>query len=70
MQITEILEKICSLNLVASAEASLYSEACSVFKDKAKIERDKIGNTYVKSEKKMPITTFSLTRIATKLPLW
>ncbi len=48
MQITEILEKICSLNLVASAEASLYSEACSVFKDKAKIERDKIGNTYVK----------------------
>ena len=48
MQVTEILEKICSLNLTPSNEASLYSEACRVFKDKAKIERDKIGNTYVK----------------------
>lgn len=48
MQVTEILEKLCTLNLIASNEASLFSEACSVFGDKAKIERDKIGNIYIK----------------------
>ncbi len=48
MQVTEILEKLCTLNLIASNEASLYSEACSLFGDKAKIERDKIGNTFIK----------------------
>ena len=48
MQVTEILEKLCTLNLTPSNEASLYSEACRVFKDKAKIKRDKIGNTFVK----------------------
>ncbi|MBQ8338661.1 MAG: hypothetical protein IJY33_05915 [Oscillospiraceae bacterium] len=48
MQVTEILEKLCTLNLIASNEASLFSEACSVFGDKAKIECDKIGNIYIK----------------------
>ena len=48
MQITEILEKICSLNLVSSNEASLFSEACRVFKDKAETVSDNIGNTYIK----------------------
>lgn len=48
MQVTEILEKLCALNLIASNEASLFSEACSLFGDKAKIERDNIGNVYVK----------------------
>ncbi|MBQ8869043.1 MAG: hypothetical protein IJ027_04925 [Oscillospiraceae bacterium] len=48
MQVTEILEKLCTLNLIASNEASLFSEACSLFGDKAKIKRDKIGNIYIK----------------------
>ncbi len=48
MQVTEILEKLCTLNLISSNEASLFSEACSVFGDKAKTERDKIGNIYIK----------------------
>ncbi len=48
MQVTEILEKLCTLNLIASNEASLFSEACSLFGDKAKTERDNIGNIYIK----------------------